>query len=257
MIDNETLVKRIQQGENVNDNMMQLYNQNTGLLYRALKRYNGYGNIIDKDDLMQEAYIYLYEAVNRYKVDKGVKFTTYLTNSIKWNIGRDMRNKRAIKLPIYIYIDISKYMRFLEEYTKEHDKQPTDKEVIERLGISESRLKTVKDAVNMVSISSMDKLINDDMTIGDTIKDCNNDLQEIEHKYDCKKLKSDLWKELENILTDTQIQVLKFRYIEKLTLQECSERLGISYQAVHAKTTNTVSKLKGNYKIRGLANKYL
>ena len=75
--------------------------------------------------------------------------------------------------------------------------------------------------------------------------------------YDCKKLKSDLWKELENILTDTQIQVLKFRYIEKLTLQECSERLGISYQAVHAKTTNTVSKLKGNYKIRGLANKYL
>ena len=55
MIDNETLVKRIQQGENVNDNMMQLYNQNTGLLYRLLKRYNGYGNIIDKDDLMQEA----------------------------------------------------------------------------------------------------------------------------------------------------------------------------------------------------------
>lgn len=104
MIDNETLVKRIQQGENVNDNMMQLYNQNTGLLYRLLKCYNGYGNIIDKDDLMQEAYIYLYEAVNRYKVDKGVKFTTYLTNSIKWNIGRDMRNKRAIKLPQYIIL---------------------------------------------------------------------------------------------------------------------------------------------------------
>lgn len=195
--------------------------------------------------------------MNRYEVDKGVKFTTYLTNSIKWNIGRDMRNKRAIKLSEYLFVDISKYLGFLEEYTKEHGKQATDKEVIERLGISESRLKTVKDAVNMVSISSMDKLINDDMTIGDTIKDCNNDLQEIEHKYDCKKLKSDLWKELESILTDTQIQVLKLRYIEKLTLQECSERLGISYQAVHTKTRNAVSKLKGNYKIRGLANKYL
>ena len=257
MIDNETLVKRIQQGENVNDNMMQLYNQNIGLLYKATKHYIGYDGIIDKDDLMQEAYIYLYDAVSHYEADKGVKFATYLTNNIKWNIGRDMRNKRVVKLPEKLSYDISKYMGFLEEYTKEHDKQPTDKEVIERLGISESRLKTVKDAVNMVSISSMDKLINDDMTIGDTIKDCNNDLQEIEHKYDCKKLKSDLWKELENILTDTQIQVLKFRYIEKLTLQECSERLGISYQAVHAKTTNTVSKLKGNYKIRALANKYL
>ena len=165
MIDNETLVKRIQQGENVNDNMMQLYNQNTGLLYKLLKRYNGYGNIIDKDDLMQEAYIYLYEAVSRYKVDKGVRFTTYLTNSIKWNIGHDMRNKRVVKLPEKLSYDISKYMGFLEEYTKEHDKQPTDKEAMERLGISESRLKTVKNAVNMVSMASIDKSISEDTTI--------------------------------------------------------------------------------------------
>ncbi len=52
MIDNETLVKRIQQGENVNDNMMQLYNQNMGLLYKATKHYIEYDGIIDKDDLM-------------------------------------------------------------------------------------------------------------------------------------------------------------------------------------------------------------
>ena len=250
MIDNETLVKRIQQGENVNDNMMQLYNQNIGLLYRALKRYNGYDNIIDKDDLIQEAYIYLYEAVSRYEADKGVKFTTYLTNSIKWNIGRDMRNKRAIKLPEYIYTDISKYMRFLEEYTKEHDKQPTDKEVIERLGISESRLKTVKNAVNMVGISSMDKLINDDMTIGDTIKDYNDDIQEIENNIDKDILKTELWKIVESVLTEEEIKLLKLRFIDGLTLEKCGKQIGVSKQRADVKCRTIKNRLIGNYKTR-------
>ena len=159
MIDNETLVKRIQQGENVNDNMMQLYNQNMGLLYKATMHYIEYDGIIDKDDLMQEANIYIYDPVSQYEPDKGVKFATYLTNNIKLNIERHMRNKRVVKLPEKLSYDISKYMGFLEEYTKEHDKQPTDKEAMERLGISESRLKTVKNAVNMVSMASIDKSI--------------------------------------------------------------------------------------------------
>lgn len=250
MIDNETLVKRIQQGENVNDNMIQLYNQNAGLLCRVLKGYNGYSNIIDKDDLMQEAYIYLYEAVSQYEADKGVRFTTYLTNSIKWNIGRDMRNKRAIKLPEYIYADISKYMRFLEEYTKEHEKQPTDKEVIEKLGISESRLKTVKNAVNMVSMASIDKSISEDTTIAEMLKDDKNDIQEIEDSIDKDILKTELWKIVESVLTEEEIKLLKLRYIDGLTLEKCGKQIGVSKQRADVKCRTIKNRLMGNYKTR-------
>ena len=257
MIDNETLVKRIQQGDNVNDNMMQLYNQNIGLLYRALKRYNGYDNIIDKDDLMQEAYIYLYEAVSRYKADKGVRFTTYLTNSIKWNIGRDMRNKRVVKLPEQLSFDIGKYMKFLEEYTKEHDKKPTDKEAIEKLGISESRLKTIKNTVSMVNISSIDEVISDDMTIGDTIKDYNNDIQEIENNIDKDILKTELWKIIESVLTQEEVKLLKLRFIDGLTLQKCSEQFGVSKQRVDVKCRSIKNRLVGNYKTRKTLMEYM
>lgn len=257
MIDNETLVKKIQQGDNVNDNMMQLYNQNIGLLYRLLKRYNGYDNIIDKDDLMQEAYIYLYEAVSQYEADKGVRFTTYLTNSIKWNIGRDMRNKRAIKLPEYLCHDINKYMSFLEEYTKEHDKKPTDKETIEKLGIPESRLKTIKNTVNTTNISSINELISDDMTIGDTIKDHNNDIQEIENNIDKDILKTELWEIIRSVLTQEEVKLLKLRFIDGLTLEKCGEQIGVSKQRVDVKCRSIKSRLVGNYKTRKALMTYM
>lgn len=257
MIDNETLVKRIQQGENVNDNMMQLYNQNIGLLYRALKRYNGYDNIIDKDDLMQEAYIYLYEAVSRYEADKGVKFTTYLTNSIKWNIGRDMRDKRVIKLPEKLSFDIGKYMRFLEEYTKEHDKQPTDKEVIENLEILESRLKTIKNAVNMINISSIDESISEDTPIAEMLKDDKDDIQEIEESIDKNIQKVELWKIVESALTDEQMKLLKLRFIDGLTLQQCSEQFGVSQQRIDQKCRSIKRKLTENYKTCRDIRKYM
>lgn len=257
MIDNETLVKRIQQGENVNDNMMQLYNQNTGLLYRLLKRYNGYGNIIDKDDLMQEAYIYLYEAVNRYKVDKGVKFTTYLTNSIKWNIGRDMRSKRTVRIPEHLNESIVKYMNYQEKYIKEYSKPPTDKEVIDELRIPKKRLQNIKKAIKILDIESMERQIAEDLTISDIIRDHNNTIQKIEDNYDCETLSSKFWKEINETLTESQTQILRLRYINNWSLQQCSEYLGISKQAVNESERNSFRKIRGNYKINKLSREYL
>lgn len=257
MIDNETLVKRIQQGENINDNMMQLYNQNKGLLYKATKHYIGYDRIFNKDDLMQEAYIYLYDAVSHYEADKGVKFATYLTNSIKWKIGRDMRDKRVVKLPEKLSFDIGKYMRFLEEYSKEHDKKPTDKEAIENLNISESRLKIVRNAVNMISISSIDESISEDIPIAEMLKDDKDDIQEIEDGIDKDILKTELWKIVESALTEKQMKVLKLRFIDGLTLQKCGEQLGVSQQRINEQCRSIKRKLTGNYKTCRNIRKYM
>ena len=257
MIDNETLVKRIQQGENVNDNMIQLYNQNIGLLYRLLKCYNGYDNIIDKDDLMQEAYIYLYEAVSRYEADKGVKFTTYLTNSIKWKIGRDMRNKRAIRIPEHLNESIVKYMNYQEKYIKEYGKPPTDKEAIDELKIPKKRLQNIKKAVKILDIESMERQIAEELTVSDMIRDHNNAIQKIEDNYDHKTLSNKFWKAINEILTESQIQILRLRYINNWTLQQCSEYLGISKQAVNESERNSFRKIRGNYKINKLSREYI
>ena len=148
-------------------------------------------------------------------------------------------------------------MRFLEEYTKEHNKKPTDEETIEKLGISESRLKTIKNTVNTANISSIDELISDDMTISDTIKDHNNDIQEIENNIDKDILKTELWKIIESVLTQEEIKLLKLRFIDGLTLEKCGEQIGVSKQRADVKCRSIKSRLVGNYKTRKALMEYM
>ena len=62
-MDNEQLVARIRAGEDVSKHMLQLYNQNKGFLAKMAKRYQGFAEM---EDLLQEGYIGLSEAVSRY-----------------------------------------------------------------------------------------------------------------------------------------------------------------------------------------------
>ena len=65
---NEELVELIQSGENVTDNMEQLYNQNHGMIYKIARRYTWGASL---EDLTQEAYIILYKATMHYDRSKG------------------------------------------------------------------------------------------------------------------------------------------------------------------------------------------
>lgn len=66
--------------------MEQLYTNNRGLIFHSVRPYRRMG--YDTDDLMQEAYFALIKAVYSYKEDSGYKFTSYLTNTLKWYFSR-------------------------------------------------------------------------------------------------------------------------------------------------------------------------
>ena len=71
---NEQLVIRIKAGIDVANNMLQLWQQNQGYITSIAKRFQGYE---DKEDLMQQGYIGLCNAVDGYNPDEGVLFLTY------------------------------------------------------------------------------------------------------------------------------------------------------------------------------------
>ena len=56
-MNNEELVLRIQQGEDIKKNMQQLYDHNYYLLRKTAKKYSNIDSMTDIDDLMQELYI--------------------------------------------------------------------------------------------------------------------------------------------------------------------------------------------------------
>lgn len=59
---NEQLVIRIQAGDNIAENMLQLWQHNKGYIYKVAHAYRDYG---EEDDLIQEGYFGLSEAVDQ------------------------------------------------------------------------------------------------------------------------------------------------------------------------------------------------
>ena len=71
---NEELVEQIRNGYHVTENMQVLYENNLPLIKRFIKPYTYYE---PEDDLLQEAYFGLWEAVRHYESSENVLFMTY------------------------------------------------------------------------------------------------------------------------------------------------------------------------------------
>ena len=87
---NEEIVERIRAGENVQENMFELWQQNTGMIKQIAIRFTGYAEL---EDLLQEAFISLYDAVAHYDSDRGAAFLTCATYWIKQRLLRYIENK--------------------------------------------------------------------------------------------------------------------------------------------------------------------
>ena len=99
IIDNEQFVRRIKAGEDVADNMLRLWQQNEGFIAMLAMRHRGYA---EQEDLRQEGYIGLCEAVRQYDPSKGVPFINYAAFWIRHAMRRYISNCcGTIRLPIH------------------------------------------------------------------------------------------------------------------------------------------------------------
>ena len=89
-------------------------------------------------DLIQEGNIGLMKAIDRFKHEKGFKFSTYATWWIKQAIGQCvLKKKRTIRLPAHAAAVQHKMIQAAEKYKKENGSEPTTEELIELTGASE------------------------------------------------------------------------------------------------------------------------
>lgn len=143
-MENEELVEQIQAGIKPTENMEQLYLQNRSFIYQQAKKYAAYA---DMDDLMQEAYFGLHEAVKHYKPDKETRFLTYLPFRLQSAFRRYIDNNGHTKrIPIHLVQRISKYKKYIAEQQKT-GVEPSDSEICRDLELSEQQLKDLRKAM--------------------------------------------------------------------------------------------------------------
>lgn len=146
-----------------------LVQANLRLVVSIAKKYIGQGVLFM--DLVQEGSLGLIKAAEKFDYSKNFKFSTYATWWIKQTIIRAIsNNSRTIRIPVHMTDKIRKFKRMYTTLSFELGREPTDKEIAEKLGMTSKQILTIKKAIIKEPIS-LETPVTDDLNVGDYIED--------------------------------------------------------------------------------------
>lgn len=239
---NEQLVENIKNDVNVSENMEHLYRKNISYVKKIVKPYTAYESI---EDLLQEAYFGLWEAVQHYETSENILFMTYARYWIKQSAQRYIEKcGSVVKIPSYVRQRIIRYNKTVERLLQEQSRTPTDKEIADRMMISQSEVADLK--YYSQSITSLDAPLSEDteMTVGDNLQsDFNLENDTVDKLYK-EQEKRELWGIVERYTNKDEWDTLQRRYLQGETLKCIAESLGVSIGQVQYLEECALKKLK-------------
>jgi RNA polymerase primary sigma factor len=165
-----TLARRIQRGDKTARE--QMITANLRLVVKIAREYEGLG--LPLLDLINEGNIGLMKGVARFNPSKGAKFSTYASLWIKQAIRRALSNtSKTIRLPVHVLDKMTQVRKAEVKLREVLDREPTDEEVADDLGLDARRLRLYRDASRApVSLDSPISL-DDATSIAEHVADTN------------------------------------------------------------------------------------
>lgn len=240
---NEEIVNQIQNGYSVTFNLEILYTNNLPLIRLFLKKYIRI-KPQDEEDLLQEAYLGMMDAISHYEPDKGALFMSYAEHWIKQRARAYISKDKSIIIPGHFKEQINRYKKSIQEYEQLYHRNPSDLDMCEYMDVSLEEIKRIK--IWMQDTKSIDEIISDDgsITLGETVQDS----FDLEHTVIAKQFKTykqrTLWDIVDKHVDSEQQSVIKKIYKENKTFKEISQENKISVDEVRKRKENGLRRLR-------------
>jgi len=227
----------------VEETKNELITRNLRLVVNIAKNYVGRG--LPLLDLIEEGNIGLMKAVDKFKYEKGFKFSTYATWWIRQAITRALIDQtKTIRVPVHMMEFYNRVTKASRELTQQLGREPSNEEIAEKLGVPvrkvEEVFRAIQDPIGLQTpIGDEDTELED--FIGD--KTSPSPISEAE--------RIELSEHIQRILktlTPKEEKVIKMRFgigeDRDHTLEEVGRYLSITRERVRQIETKALRKLK-------------
>ena len=252
---NEQIVIRIKAGIDVAKNMLTLWEENQTLIRMIVKQYDKG----ETEDLMQEAYIGLYDAVDGYKPEMGVKFMSYAPYRIKRRICRYLFANNPFGMPEYMQELIKKDRKMTAAFLQQLGRKPTEWERMKNLHLTRKQLESLDKAKDM-RLGSMDTPTGEDEngTLYDVVEGCAGIEDTAIDDMVLDDLNTTLWGMVDS-LPEQEAAAIRGRFQKNLTYQQCGDMIGITRdraRSIEAKGLRTLRHPKNSNKLKPFLDGY-
>lgn len=176
----KSLKAAAQKGREASDEFTQA---NMGLVFYLANKYKGRG--LSEQDLTQEGFLALIQAINRFDPSKGVRFSTYAAQWIEPVLKRAAGSQnRVLKMSagqVAKQIELNRAVQKLEE---QNLRSPTAKELSKEMKIEESE---VTELLKIRSAQFSSKSLDSEDEVEHEYKDDHEDIEEAVVNADVKK----------------------------------------------------------------------
>jgi RNA polymerase primary sigma factor len=236
------LARRVKRGDKQARELM--ITANLRLVVKIAREYEGLG--VSLLDLINEGNLGLMKAVQRFDPRRGAKMSTYASLWIKQMVRRALSNhSKTIRLPVHVVDKMAHIRRSEVKLRETFDREPTDEEVADDLGLKTQRVREYREA-SRAPVSLDSPISTEDSTaISEHVADAN-----AAAPFDALVRNNDneLMQEVLATLDKRESKILSMRFGlddgRPKTLEEVGERLGITRERIRQIQEQALEKMR-------------
>ena len=243
------LAKRVAGGDR--DAERQLAEANLRLVVMVARRYQNRG--LPLGDLIEEGNLGLLRAVQKFRWDRGTRFSTYATWWIRQAIARALANQaRLIRLPVHVEALLGKYRRAKEEFTLRNGRPPELAEIAAELRVPIEHLDGLEEAAR-TPLSLETPVAGGEGTLKDVVADRSEPDAALRTAFQQHK---EAVADVLATLSPTERAILSDRFglggDLPMTLDAIGRRMGVTRERVRQIEAGALRKLRMGLRRRGI-----